>query len=149
MLHLIHFVQPSLQVLSGVSTLLANLTRYQNNLIQSVSTTWGNSSDPALQAQAKAVQQWARENGGTAITTLQDITTVIEGSNRVVSFGEAFYNKSLASGDVSGLTWAAAVIREVRAIAEGMGCVCQIGWDDAIKTVVCPTNASSGVMRTV
>lgn len=101
-------------MLAGVSTLLANLTRYQNNIIQSVAATWGNSSDPALRAQAQAVQQWARENGGTAITTLQDITTVIEGSNRVVRFGEAFYNRSLAAGDVSGLTWAAAVIREVR-----------------------------------
>lgn len=102
------------QVLAGVSNLLTNLTRYQNNVIRTAQATLNSSTDPAVRAQAQAVMQWARENGGTTITTLQDITAVITGANRVVAFGEAFYNASLAKGDVSGLTWAAAVIREVR-----------------------------------
>ncbi len=117
------------QVLTGVSTLLANLTRYQNNVIRSAAATLGNTTDPAAKAQAQAVMQWARENGGTAITTLQDITSVIEGANRVVRFGEAFYNASLAKGDVSGLTWAAAVIREVCLLwGVGWGAVVGVGY---------------------
>ena len=95
----------------GVSSLLDNLTDSQNTLMRNIAAL------PPQQGESRAAQElltWSRLNGGTNVTELDDINTVITGWNNMVSIANVQAYQAYQAGDEGGVLFAWTLSHQAR-----------------------------------